>query len=267
MRNVTLLAIAIGLAGTGAKAASRAEVPRKPTDKWIVEFNDAQCVARRDYGNAQDPLHLVLKQPLGGDVLQVAIVRQKYAGAPEEHGGKIQFDDAKPLPVGVLEFQPGDTKLRTNLINLPVGQFGPARSAKTLRVATKGLDVTLALSDVVPLMTVMEQCVTDLRQAWTPSNKARSAQGNLQKIFEPGDYPDKALFSEKSGRVRVVLLIDERGKIADCSVVGTSGVAVLDAQTCALLTQRAKFTPAHDTTGKPTRDMLTTSIGWAVESW
>jgi TonB family protein len=266
MRNLGLLGVAIALAGTGAIAASQAEVPRKPTDKWVVEFDDAQCLARRDYGTTREPLHLVLKQPLLGDVLQVAIVRQKYARAPEEHDGKIQFDDARPIAVSVLEFQPHDTELRTNLINLPVSQFAAARSAKALRVVTKGLDVTLALSDVAPLMRVMEQCVIDLRQAWTPVNKSRSAQGNLQKIFEPGDYPMNALFSGKSGRVEVVLLIDERGRIADCSVVGTSGVAALDAQTCALLTKRAKLIPAQDTSGKPTRDVFTTSIGWIVET-
>ena len=267
MLNLRFLGTAFWLAGTGAIAASQPEVPRKPTDKWIVEFNDAQCVARRDYGTPDKPLHLVLKQPLLGDVMQVAIVRQKYAGAPREDNGKIQFGDAKPVPVSVLEFQPHDSELRTNLINLPVSQFGAARSAKTMRIVTRGLDETLALSDVAPLMSVMEQCAADLRQAWTPSNKSRSAQGNLQGIFEPGDYPVNALFSEKGGTVRVVLLIDERGRIADCSVVGTSGVAGLDAQTCALLTKRAKLTPAQDTSGKPTRDVFTTSIGWTVESW
>ena len=39
-------------------AAAPAAEPRQPTGQWIVNFDDAQCVAQRDYGTADKPLTL-----------------------------------------------------------------------------------------------------------------------------------------------------------------------------------------------------------------
>ena len=42
----------------------------------------------------------------------------------------------------------------------------------------------------------------------------------------------------------MVILIDEFGKVADCTVTQTSGAASIDAQSCAVIRERGKFRPA-----------------------
>ena len=84
-------------------------------------------------------------------------------------------------------------------------------------------------------------------------------------MFTSDDYPTDAIASEDSGTVRVSVLIDERGQIADCSIIGASGAAALDAQTCALLQKRARFAPAVGLDGKPTKDAFTQNISWRLE--
>jgi TonB family protein len=67
------------------------------------------------------------------------------------------------------------------------------------------------------------------------------------------------------GTVTIALLVDESGKVADCSVIQTSGVAVLDAQTCAVMNVRAKFTPGVGENGKPKKIAFVQRITWRVQ--
>ena len=57
---------------------------------------------------------------------------------------------------------------------------------------------------------------------------------------------------------------DERGAVADCSITETSGYATIDAQSCAIIQERAKFEPAIDTQGKPTRSSYSQRITWKL---
>jgi len=67
------------------------------------------------------------------------------------------------------------------------------------------------------------------------------------------------------GSVAFVLLIDEEGKVADCTVTETSGVASLDAQSCAIVKERAKFKPATGLDGKPSKSSYFQRISWRLE--
>lgn len=260
-------ALAFPVAAMAAKPS-----PRLPTGKWVVKFADAQCVAQRNYGTDDRPLYLVLKQPPLGNVMQVAVVQKRSAGAPVQFDGSLAFDGAQPSTVSVLEYQPQGTKMRTYLVNLPLESFAPATRARSVRIKTEGLDANLALSGVQPLLKVMDECVADLRKVWNISDPQtersavqQGARGNLQTLFSPADYPREALGSGKGGTVRVALLVNENGKVADCSIIQTSGIAVLDAQTCAVLKDRARFTPRIGRDGNPAKEGYIQAIAWSAE--
>jgi protein TonB len=57
-----------------------------------------------------------------------------------------------------------------------------------------------------------------------------------------------------------VVLVDEAGKVADCTLLETSGVAALDAQTCAIIQRRARYKPAIGLDGKAARAVDTARI-------
>ena len=78
------------------------------------------------------------------------------------------------------------------------------------------------------------------------------------------DYPAVAVMEGQSGRVGFALLIGEDGRVADCTIVATSGVPSLDSQACALLQARAKFEPARDMDGKPAKDSAVGGIVWRI---
>jgi len=254
-----------------SSALSAADVPKQPIGQWIVHFDDAQCVAERNYGSEKSPLYFALKQPALGDVMQVDIIESGYTGAATQLDGRVQFDGRDPIKVSVLRFAPPKQKFRVHMMNVPLKQFDASRTASSLQITAPGLSEDLALSKLGPLLDVMDQCVADLRKVWnvrasaeTASSVRDDAKGDLRRLFSSDDYPWDSVINGEAGDVRVVLLVNEQGRVADCSVVQTSGVALLDAQSCSVLKERAKFVPAIGKDGKPAKDAFVQKINWRV---
>lgn len=94
----------------------------------------------------------------------------------------------------------------------------------------------------------------------------KSLSGSLQGLFRADDYPQSAQENDEQGTVRVVLTIGPNGRVADCSVVGSSGSRTLDSTTCRIIRSRAKYEPAQDSSGNPTTAKTSPqSIRWVLE--
>ena len=258
-----------------ALAAVAADDPlpiRQPTEKWVVNFDAAQCRAQRNYGTHDQPLLLIIKQPPLGDTIQLAFVQKKSGGDGVDDSATLKFDSLAPFRVSILMFEPRSAKVRTHSVNLPAAAFLPARSAATLTIRAPGLKESLALSDMAKLMRVMDECVADLKKVWnvTENPVERSDPGNgvvgtMKGLIKPEDYPWESVMEGGSGTVKVALLVDEGGRVADCSVIESSKVALLDGQTCAILRERARFTPATDAAGKKVKGSFLQRITWRVQ--
>jgi TonB family protein len=251
--------------------AGQAAEPRPPTGKWVVNFDAAQCIASRNYGTAKVPFFLVIKAPPVGNVIQLAVMLKGRREAPEQLEAKLIVDQRPPLRASVMAYTPKGGGLRAHRINLPSADFMPLRQAKSLEIQSPGLTETFALSQMEPLLKTMEQCVADLRTVWnvadptgTQSKLKERAKGNIASFVSNDDYPAVALDQNQTGIVAFALLIDEAGKVADCTVIETSGAASLDSQSCAVLRIRAKFTPAVGADGKPAKDALVGKIRWQI---
>src|SRR5918993_2307117 len=280
-----VLACAALLSTAGTAAAAE---PKQPTGKWIVNFADAQCVATRNYGSEADPIYLVLKAPATGGSLQIGIVRKGRDIEPQQFDGEVVVDQAATIQTNLLEF--GNKKIgqRALLVNLNSQNVDSLRPAKTLSIRTRDRGVaklgtrlgqggsrdgeTFALTQMGAVMNMLDTCTKDLRDVWKawdydkePSGLKEGPSGDLSGIFNGDDYPGIAAFKDQMGSVAFVLLIDEQGKVADCTVTETSGVASLDAQSCAIVKERAKFKPAIGLDGKPSKSSYFQRISWRLE--
>jgi TonB family protein len=261
------------VAGVGLLAAAAAEPSaREPIGPWNVDFADAQCVASRPYGSADKPLFLALKAPPVGEVIQIAVMRKGGSGSPEQVDATIGADERRPLKTNMLMFTPKGAQMRVYVLNMPSGDFSQVSTAKSLTIRSTGLTETFSLSQIAPLMRIMDKCVADLRKVWNVSDSlgeqsslAKRAQGDFASIFRAEDYPAAAIYREQTGRVRFAALIDERGRVADCTVIETSGVASLDVQTCSVVKDRARFAPALSHDGKPAKDAAVQTATWRIE--
>lgn len=266
MRTVVGFIVMVAL-GSPAYAAKPA---RAPTAKWVVDFADAQCTASRNYGTTDNPLLLVLKQPPLGEVMQLAVVRPGgSATSAEQVQARIGVDNARQVDRAMVHYHAAKANQRVLLMNMPLAEFAAIRGANTLAVTVPGqLDENFQLVDIGPVMKVMDKCVANLREVWNvdgASDLRQGVTGNLQGVVTGDDYPSVAVTGNGQGSVQFAVLVDEQGKVADCTVTSTSGVAALDAQSCALVTERARFKPAVGLDGKPAKASFVQRITWRLE--
>lgn len=89
-------------------------------------------------------------------------------------------------------------------------------------------------------------------------------QGNVVALFSTDDYPLQSIRNEEAGIVAVVLRINSDGRVTDCVINRSSGHAALDAQTCRILWQRARFVPAKDKDGNAVESAWRQRIRWEL---
>ncbi|MFN3389413.1 MAG: energy transducer TonB [Allosphingosinicella sp.] len=263
--------IFLTLAATSAAGAAAEPELRRPAAQWVVDFDESKCVASRKYGSEAEPIHLVLKAPPLGDVMQLAVMREGKNARADQLPATIGLDDGPALKTNMLRYTPSKGALRVHLLNMASADFAQVRQAKTLSIRSGGLNETFELSQMEPLLKIMDDCVSDLREVWNvgripgePSTHQKRATGSLYHLFSPNDYPGVSLQQGDTGAVRFVMLVDEAGRVADCTVIETSGVAALDTQSCAVAQDRGRFEPARGADGKPAKDALIQRIVWNI---
>ena len=274
------------LALVAIATAPAAAEPKRPTARWVMDFGEAQCVATRNYGSESNPLFLALKVPPLGEVLQIGTVRNGRLASPRQLDGEIILDGGQPIPASLLEYGVKALGQRALITNLPTAQLGSLRQARNLQIRVRdttqfrnsrirGIESrageAFALAQLPRLLDLLAECATDLRERWNVgtaegvSPKLRQPpKGSMAGLIRDSDYPSAALGKEQGGTVAMAVLIDERGRVADCTVISTSGVASLDAQSCALIKERARFTPAVGLDGRPAKSAVQQRIAWRL---
>ena len=94
--------------------------------------------------------------------------------------------------------------------------------------------------------------------------EAARAKANLASYVSDSDYPASAVRSEEQGTTRFRLTVGSDGRVKDCAVTASSGSSALDAATCRIMKNRARFTPARDSSGQPTSDTVASAIRWVL---
>ena len=262
-RAILLIAVAIGAMG--------AAEPRRPTGRWVVDYDDAQCVASRNYGTDEKPLFLALKPSPTGSVMRVMLIRNGASSDAEQRPASIRFDDKAAIAVKALSY--GDTKAKRQVasINLPMETFAANRRASTIEIKGSWFNEQLAVPGLYSVIAVFDDCLANLRKVWNvgapyAGRITRPAQSirPLRDLFRSTSYPQQAMIEGNSGRVGLALLIDETGKVRDCMIEETSGYATLDTMSCYTITTNARFEPAIGADGKPVKSASFHRINWRI---
>ena len=92
----------------------------------------------------------------------------------------------------------------------------------------------------------------------------KSLSGSLQGLIRNDDYPESAIQGDEQGTTVVSLTVGPNGRVTGCSVTSSSGSRALDSTTCRILTSRARFSPAQDSSGNPTTSTTRGVIKWVL---
>lgn len=98
-------------------------------------------------------------------------------------------------------------------------------------------------------------------QAPVPPTRARTHQPNL---FGDMDYPAAAIRAREQGTVEYEIGVGANGRVERCTILVSSGSAILDSATCRMIQARARFTPALDAEGRPTSDSVRGRMIWRL---
>ena len=251
--------------------AALAAEPLQPTSKWNVEYDVAQCIASRNYGTEEKPLLLILKpSPMFGKVMRVLVLRDGgYSGGADEVQASLQFGDSPRIRASGLKIKSKDNKQTVFSFNVPTDELKARAQAKTITLETSGLDVTFALSSVSGLLAELEKCRLNLLQVYhaggSDIREKASPLEPLSSIFSSKDYPMPRSTYYNQGRAVVSILVDENGKVRDCSIADSAGAATLDAMSCHIIQERASFRPAIGVDGKPSRSVYVQTIVWRLD--
>lgn len=247
-----------------------AEETLQPIGKWTVDFGDKRCTAYRAFGSKSSPIILTLKPSPIGEVLQLQLMEKGHGSRPTQD--RIHLTLSNGESIDLLQLRYGGQGQEIRQVNLAKSDAARLAGTTTLRWhRPQQLDYQLPLGPMTNLMKVIEECRGTLADYW---NATAEKQAMLQRppiltvplisLFSTDDYPRHAVWDGQSGITRVVVLVDEKGEIADCSLIETSGIAVLDAQTCIILRKRGRFYPAAGADGKPTRSVFTQGVRWEM---
>ncbi|WP_332811278.1 energy transducer TonB [Sphingomonas sp.] len=97
-----------------------------------------------------------------------------------------------------------------------------------------------------------------------PKIEPAKARANLASYVSDDDYPSSAIRAEEQGTTGFTLDVGPNGRVVNCTVTQSSGSTALDTATCRIMKSRARFTPATDSSGKPTNDRASGRIRWVL---
>jgi TonB family protein len=265
LRSIVMAAVMVQSAAVGS-----ADTPLQPAGPWHVDYEDSQCLASRDYRSTNHPLTLTLAPSITNAAMRILFVRNGHTPQTQQEV-TLRLGGQEALKTFAFVYEPAANGHRIYSINVTMQQFRAAEGSQTMAVDGGDLKAELVTDMLPQVLAELDKCILDLQRRWNVTLPLRGSPGSnpnpsadVRTIFSNDDYPAIALYHGQSGEVGVSLLIDETGRVADCSVDKPSGFGILDVATCVLIRNRARFIPATDSAGKPTRDALATVVTWKI---
>lgn len=162
---VRLLALGAFLSIPLASAA--AAPPLQPSAKWVVNFDDAQCIASRNYGSEHEPLFLGFKTASAGELVHLMVVQPKdVVEFADSVPVSLATDGGAPFTTTMAEFASEDLEQQAYRIELTGDRFAALQQARTLSIRSgSDVDLSFALDEMQPLAKVLDQCVAELGEA------------------------------------------------------------------------------------------------------
>ncbi|HEY1604201.1 MAG TPA: energy transducer TonB [Allosphingosinicella sp.] len=241
--------------------------PLQPTKGWVLDYADTDCTATRQYGSDAEPFELVLRPSPFGHVIQLIVLRNGLGTVARHVPATVTLPHG-PLATTALRYWDKNGH-EIMIISFESDALAQMRAAATVGIRTGDIDETFAVPSIGQVMQGLDTCNADLRRYWNVEGGATVAVPArplvpLARYFSAGDYPSQAADENRGGTSEVTMMVDETGTMRDCLVEKASGIATLDAMTCGVLMQHAKFHPAVDAAGKPVRSILQQSVTWKL---
>lgn len=264
-----VIALVCVLVSSGVYATE--PVPHQPTGKWVADFEDDGCYLSRTYGTEKAPLILTFEQEPMDSEIAVNVFKRSSRSDIVDGSGQLRFGSGKLLTgkSGAYTIRSG---LRHILLNTDDASYASVANEDVISISVSGeVDEAFAIPGFAAAVQLLDQCAVDLGQHWGFTKEQQKSLAKppeplqpLHKYFDPSDYPEAALMRGATGRAKVRITVSETGRPTDCVLIKPSGDTALDAATCSVFMQSARFHPGLDSSGKPMRALIVENVSWSI---
>ena len=247
------------------QAASAA--PLLPSSIWSLDYGATQCTAVRTYGNGSGAVTLGIAPALGGNSYRMIVSLSRTGPTyARELAGSVDLGQG-PVAVPILYYGSGGTAQSAYEARIPAAQMHKTRSAGTvtMRVAD-GASYSFSVPGWAGVLDGLAKCTADLQQYWNLNSPAVATapavvNGDIGALITRGEFPTEALRrNELRASVQYQVMIDEKGAVAGCDVLASSGIPTVDTSGCDVIKQQARFEPARVANGQPVRSVFTSPV-------
>ncbi len=240
-----------------------------PSGPWHVEYAGSMCLLGRPYG-PQQATRLILKPSMIGDKLELIVLTKGARKSSSKSGHALLVMGGKPFAGEADFFAYSTATARLVRIGTDDESLSLAALSNTLLIDAQGESRhSFALTGFDRARPALDSCLQKLRGLFNVTDAdlapiKTEPKGDLLRFFSSSDYPRDALDKGQSGAVGVLLWIETDGRASKCEVIEPIDSLALQQQTCNILKQRGRFTPATDASGNPIRSPVTARIRWLL---
>lgn len=288
MRKSLACIFVLGLLSIGQSAQAKQEAPEELAmkGKWELAYEPTFCQLRGEFGeeNARVAMQMTRYEP--GDQFELRFYGKRFSNHYPFGTAITDFNSdgtsvegwtmngtAGNVPVIFLGNRNFVEPLPDNDASVAVTpEMEAAVTSLTLKAGSKPA-IKLLLPVMGQAMRAMRTCTTELVRHWgfDPDVQAQLTR-QVEPLADAGnwirseDYPNRALEQGGSGIIRYRLDVDENGQPTNCDVQYRTKSPDFAASTCSLLMQRARFTPALDSSGNAVRSYYVGTVYWQIHT-
>ena len=243
--------------------------PLQPSGGWNVDYGETQCIALRKFGSKEDGWMFGVRPSFNKESFELMISREGSGPSSiEQDSGAVDFGSG-PIKTQVLRYKTPDSRISVQRYRVSADELRRKLNAREVMLSIGSKSMRFSLQGFAQVVKALDTCLADLRQHWNSDTAlgtgAKSAKGDVRRLFTGDDYPAIALLENHEGQATFILLVDEKGKVAGCDLARPSGVPVLDVMGCEVFRKRARFTPARNAAGQPVRDtVVSPPVRWKI---
>ena len=251
--------------------ASPAAAVQAPTGRWNVDWGNWKCTLMRQNAGETTRAFALMSTP-GTGWWQLRLISGEWPeGAlsnPDQLTLRLQPAGTAPAILPWVENSPAGRMLNIGRLD---DDFPEAlAAAQSIRVERNGEPVfEMSFANATEAIAALRECEQGVMREWGIDPAAHVAlralpRGDIARFVTNDDYPMSALREGHEGTVVVRLTVDAQGKVTNCGPVVSSGDRALDLQTCAILVERARLTPAVGANGAAVSADVVSAITWNI---
>lgn len=261
--------------------ADTVNIELEPASDWYVNQEEKSCRLVRWFGEEATNVLLQIEMFAPGATFQIIALGEPFRGLAQGDRLQIQYGENPPIQIAFFfrgSKVPSAYIPTTALVpwpkdatEVPVVTPEMEAAVTTISYSWWGKTVTLKTGPMDKPFGSLRTCTDNLLKQWglDPDQQRRLSSrptplGDPRRWIQWTDDRSYKLHSGRQGLVSFRLIVGADGKIEECDVQRSYSDIRFDRVTCKAIMKRARFKPAFDAEGVPTRSFYANTVSFYI---